>query len=191
MKTKKRTDVDFSKHILTESHFNCEKTGHTADIWELKVPGTMWYRVIFINSCGILTVDGDYGRFSFNREFHPSRDGAVCDHYWLEKLRIGNDLKWDEYDSEETEKELRILIDKGLEEQGYEGEQLDKLKEQLTDLLTYVDDKITYEYHAYRDNLVDLDYEDIPYVKKKNVRLDIIFDAFDEICKRITIQKLC
>jgi hypothetical protein len=180
----KRTAVDFSKHILTETHFKDEITGHTLDVWDLKVPNTNWYRVVFINSCGVLTVDGDYGRYSFCREFHPSAEGAVSDGYWHEKLRIGNDLEWDRYDAEETEKEIKNLIDGGLEDYGYEGEELEKLKEQFTDLLGYVDDKIAYEYHAYRDTDID-DYEMIPYVKKHNVRLDIIFDAFDEICRRL------
>lgn len=180
----KRTDVDFSKHILTETHYKDEVTGHSLDIWELRLPNTSWYRVIFINSCGILTVDGDYGRYSFCREFHPSENGYVSDGYWNEKLRIGNDLVYDRYDAEETKKEIKKLIKSGLKDYGYEGKQLKKLKEQFTDLLVHVEDKIAYEYHAYRDTDID-DYEMIPYVKEKNIRLDIIFDAFDEICNRI------
>lgn len=188
----KRTDVDFSKHELRETHYEDPITGHNLDVWELKVPGTSWYRVIFINSCGILTVDGDYGRWSFCREFHPSANGKVSDGYWFEKLRIGSDLKYDEYDAEATEKELREWIDSGLEEYGYEGEELAKMKEQFNDLLYYVDDKIAYEYHAYRDLDID-DYEMIPYVKERNMRLDIIFDAFESICERIkeSEEKAC
>lgn len=186
---KKRTDVDFSKHIIKESHFKCDITGHTSDIWEIRLPDTMWHRVIFINSCGVLTVDGDYGRYSFCREFHPSEEGYVSNSYWAEKLRIGNDLTWDSYDAEATEDEIKELIDSGLEDYGYKGEELEKLKEQFTDLLDYVDDKIAYEYHAYRD--IDFDgYEMIPYRKEHNVRLDIIFDAFEEICSRIAEKEL-
>lgn len=190
MKTyrKKRTDVDFSKHIIKESHFKCDITGHNSDIWEIKLPQTMWNRVIFINSCGVLTVDGDYGRYAFCREFHPSEDGHVSDSYWSEKLRIGNDLVWDNYDSEETEKQLQELIDSGLEEYGFRGEELKKLKNQLSDLLLYVDDRIGYKYHAFRGD-IDLEYECIPYVKEHNVRLNIIFDAFEEICSRIGAKK--
>ena len=185
MSIKKRTDADFSKQLLKETHFKCEKTGHNLDVWELKLPNTNWYRVIFINSCGILTVDGDYGRYSFCREFHPSPNGYVSDHYWLEKLRIGNDLKWDEYDAEETKKEIKTLIKKGLKDYGYEGEELQKLKRQLTDLLDHVEGEISYKYHAYRDLDID-DWELIPYVKQRNIRIDIIFDAFEEICKRLS-----
>ncbi len=186
---KKRTDVDFSKHVVKESHFKCDITGHTSDIWEIRLPHTMWHRVIFINSCGVLTVDGDYGRYSFCREFHPSKENFVSDGYWSEKLRLGNDLVWDNYDAEETEKELRELINTGLEEYGYEGRKLEKLQEQLTDLLDYVDDKIAYLYHAYRYTDIE-DCEMIPFVKEHNTRLDIIFDAFDEICNRMEDENI-
>lgn len=180
----KRTNVDFSKHILYETHYTNPVTGHNLDVWELKVPNTMWYRVIFINSCNTLTIDGDYGRFSFCREFHPSKDGYVSDGYWLEKMRNSNCLIYDEYDSEATEKELKELIKTGLEEYGYEGEELKDKKKQLKNLLTYVDDKIEYEYHAFR-GYIDLDYDMIPYCKQQNIQLDICFDAFDYICQKM------
>lgn len=180
----KRTDIDFGKHILYETHYTNPITGHNLDVWELKIPGTMWGRVIFINSCDTLTISGDYGRFSFSREFHPSKDGRVSDEYWLERMRRGNHLIYDEYDSEATEKEIQKLIDTGLKEYGYEGEKLEELKRQLTDLLNYVDDKIAYQYHAFRGD-IDLEYEMIPYCKQQNVQLDICFDAFDWICKMI------
>ncbi len=180
----KRTDMDFSKHILYETHYINPITGHNLDVWELKVPNTMWYRVIFINSCNTLTIDGDYGRFSFCREFHPSANGSVSDGYWLEKMRRDNDMIYDEYDSEATEKEIKELIESGLEEYGYEGDDLEKRQRQLTDLLYYVEDKIEYMYHAFRGD-IDLDYEMIPYCKQRNVQLDICFDAFDYICQKI------
>lgn len=179
-----RTNTDFSKHTLYETHYTNPVTGHNLDVWELKLPNTSWYRINFINSCGILTVDGDYGRFSFCREFHPHKDTGVSDCYWLEKLRIGNDLVWDRYDSEETAKEINELIETGLEEYGYEGEKLEKVKQQLTDLLDYVDDEIDYKYHAFR-GYIDLDYDMIPFRKEENHRLNIIFDAFDYICEKM------
>lgn len=180
----KRTDMDFSKHVLHETHYTDPTTGHNLDVWELKVPNTMWYRVIFINSCNTLTIGGDYGRFSFCREFHPSKNGRVSDGYWLEKMRRDNSLTYDEYDSEATEKEIQELIDTGLKEYGYEGEELEKLKRQLTDLLDYVEDKIEYQYHAFRGD-IDLEYEMIPYCKQQNIQLDICFDAFDYICQKM------
>lgn len=181
----KRTDVDFSKHILSETHYTNPITGHNLDVWELKMPNTMWYRVIFINSCNTLTIDGDYGRFSFCREFHPSSDGGVSDGYWFEKMRHDNCLTYNEYDGEATRKELEALIDGGLaDEWGWEGGALEKGVRDLEELLYYVDDEVEYKYHAFRGGL-DIDYEDIPYCKEKNVQLDIYFDAFDYICQKM------
>lgn len=184
MKRVSRTNTDFNKHILYETHYKNPITGHNLDVWELKIPNTVLYRIIFVNSCGVLTVSGDFGRFSFCREFHPSKDGYVSDGYWLEKLKIGNDLVWDRYDSEETEKEIKELIKTGLEEYGYEGKRLKQLKQQLRDLLEYVDDEVAYKYHAFRGD-IDLDYDMIPICQKESHRLNIIFDAFDYICEKM------
>ena len=50
----------------------------------------------------------------------------------------------------------------------------------------HTDDEINYTYHAYRYNRPDfIEYDEIPYVKKGSPRLEIIFDAFDEICNRL------
>lgn len=68
------------------------------------------------------------------------------------------------------------------------GEKLEELKRQLTDLLNYVEDKIEYQYHAFR-GIIDLEYEMIPYCKQQNIQLDICFDAFDWICKMIKEQE--
>lgn len=183
MKNKKRTDFDFSKHIVLETHF--KNDNHSLDIWDLKHPDSSnMYRIRFINSCGILTVDGDFGRWSFCREFHPSADGYVSDGYWCEKLTIGSRQQYSEYSAKETEKELRKWIKSGLKDYGYKGEELRKLKEQFTDLLPYVEDEIEYTQKAFRETDVD-DYEYIPFVKTQFVQLDIIFDAFEELCKRM------
>lgn len=183
MKNKKRTNFDFSKHILLETHF--KNDNHSLDIWDLKLPtSSNMFRVKFINTCGILVVDGDFGRWSFCREFHPSADGYVSEGYWFEKLSIGSQQQYAKYDAEKTEKELKKWIKSGLKDYGYEGEELRKLKEQFTDLLDYVDDEIEYTQKAFRETDID-DYEYIPFVKTQFVQLDIIFDAFEELCKRM------
>jgi hypothetical protein len=89
------------------------------------------------------------------------------------------------YDSEETEKEIKELISTGLEEYGYEGAKLDQLKEWYTDLLDYTEDEIEYMYHAFRSSYGNVDYDEIPFVKKGSYQLLIIFDAFNEICSRL------
>lgn len=182
---KKRSTIDFSKHIVLETHFKNEN--HSLDIWDLKLPNKEFEnRIKFINSCGILTVDGDFGRWSFNREFHPSALGCVSDYYWCEKLQIGSQQEYSKYDSDKTKKEIKLLIKSGLKDYGYSGDELKRLKLEFTDLLNYVDDEIEYIQKAYREIEI-YDNEIIPFVKTKFVQLDVIFDAFEELCKRIKL----
>jgi hypothetical protein len=144
----------------------------------------------FVNDAEGLSVYGDFGNWIFNRPFHPSPDGYVSDGYWNEKLRTSSSQDHSRYDSEATAEELRMLIDGGLEEWGYEDEDLKKAKEWFRTLLYYVDDELEYTYEAYRgDNPMEMDYEDIPFCKSGSVQLDIIFDAFDEICNRLKIKE--
>jgi hypothetical protein len=181
----KRTKKDFSKHILTETHLKDEQTGYNLDLWELKVPGTSWYKVTFINSCGVLTVTGDYGRWSFCREFHPSAEGGVSDGYWCEKLRMDSTQTSSKYDAEATKKELRKWIRTELKDYGLQGEDLKQTKEFFQELIDIADDELEYTYKAYRDCPIDIDYEYIPFVKEIHPQLKIVFDAFDEICRRM------
>lgn len=182
MEIKNRTAVDFSKHIVLETHFKNEN--HSLDIWDLKLPDSDYtHRVRFINSCGTLTVSGDFGNWVFCREFHPSEDGYVSDGYWTEKLKIHSVQDSSEYDSERTEKEINLMIKKGLKEYGFEGDELKNKKEQFKELLEHTEDELSYTYFAYRESNIG-NYELIPYCKTRYPRLDIIFDAFDELCKR-------
>lgn len=187
MKLKKRTTVDFSKHVILETHFKNEH--HSLDIWDMKqLDSNYTHRVTFINSCGILTITGDFGRWSFCREFHPSADGYVPDGYWGEKLSIGSEQTYSKYDAERTEKEIKYYVRKGLKEYGYVGDELRKLKEQFTDLLPYVYDEIEYTQKAFRETDID-DYELIPFCKTAHRWLSVVFDAFEELCRREKLKK--
>jgi hypothetical protein len=182
---KKRTDWDFSEHIHTVEIFKSEN-GNEIRVDHFRKGNTNMGYVKFVNDERGLSVFGDFGNWIFCRPFHPDKDNFVSDMYWNEKLKIGSSQEHSKYDPEETEKELLELINGGLEEYGYEGEQLEKAKEWLNDLLYYVDDELEYTYHAYRGgNPTDMDYEYIPFCKKGSYQLEIIFDAFDEICKRL------
>ncbi len=182
---KNRTGVDFSKHIILETHFKLED--HNLDVWDLKLPDSNYtHRVRFINSCGTLTVNGDFGNWVFCREFHPSAKESVSDGYWAEKLRISSVQESSKYDSGETEKEIKNWIKKGLKEYGYEGEELRTKKEQFKELLDHVEDEIEYNYFAYRESGIE-DYELVPYCKTAHIWLQIVFDAFDELCRRMKI----
>ena len=79
------------------------------------------------------------------------------------------------------------MINSGLEHYGYEGDELLKAKEWFKNLLDYTGDEYEYIYHAYRDYSKPdfIEYDEIPFVKKGSPKLEIIFDAFDEICNRL------
>jgi len=141
----------------------------------------------FVNSSSGLSVFGDFGNWIFNRQFHPSDEGYVSAGYWNEKLKMSSCQEHAAFDSEETCKELQEGIDGGLEEYGYEGDNLVVMKEWYEELQSFVDDELEYTYNAYRNQPsgITIDYEDVPLCKKGSVQLQIIFDAFDEICRRL------
>jgi len=185
---KKRTDWDFSEHTHMVEIFTSVKGNEIRVDHFRKGNSSMGY-VKFVNDSYGLSVFGDFGNWIFCRPFHPSADGYVSDGYWNEKLKIGSSQDHARYDSEETAKEIEELINGGLEDQGYEGAQLIEMKEWLSDLLLYVDDELEYTYQAFRgNNPTQMDYESIPFCKKGSVQLQIIFDAFDEICNRLKLE---
>lgn len=187
---KKRSNWDFSEHTHRVEIFKSDQ-GNEIRVDHLQKGNSSMGYVKFVNDSRGLSVFGDFGNWVFCRPFHPSADGGVSDMYWNEKLKIGSSQDHARYDAEETEKELKEKINGELEEYGYEGEDLEKAIEWYKDLLDYVDDELEYTYHAYRgDNPTEIDYENIPFVKKGSVQLEIIFDAFDEICGRLKKEEL-
>ena len=182
---KKRTSWDFSNHTHRTESFKSPE-GNVIRIDHLRKGDSSIGYVRFVNDAYGLSVFGDFGNWIFCRPFIPSDEGYVCDGYWNEKLSIGSHQSHVRYNSEETAKEIQSLINGGLEEQGYEGGDLEKTKGWLTDLLEYTDDELEYTYQAYRgDNPTQMDYENIPFAKQGSVQLEIVFDAFDEICNRL------
>lgn len=184
---KNRTGIDFSKHTHRVEIFKSEE-GNEIRIDHFQVGKSYMEYIKFINTDNNLFVSGDFGCWTFERPFIPSEKfNNVSDYYWLEKLKIATGQKIELYDSEKTAKLIEELIETGLEDYGYEGDQLAELKEWYRDLLTYVDDEHEYVYHAYRDysrpNYID--HEDIPFGTRLPIHLEIIFDAFEEICERL------
>ena len=180
-KINNRTGVDFTKHELIVT----EQEGLL--IHRLKHPEyTHMNSVKFINTNGIMAVTGDYGNWMFCREFHPSAEGRVSSGYWCEKLQIASSQNGYEFDSEGTREEIQYGIEKGLEEYGYTGEELEEAKEYYEYLLNYVDEsEWYYEANAYTEMPSFFDSEGVPNVKKVKIWLQIVFDAFDEICRRM------
>jgi hypothetical protein len=188
MQTKKRTNWDFSKHTHRIEIFKSEE-GNEIRVDHFQNGTSQMGYIKFVNDDRGLSVFGDFGNWIFCRPFHPSPKGYVCESYWNEKLKIGSSQDHAKYDSEETEKQINALINGGLEEYGFKEEELEKNIEFFKDLLSYVDDELEYTYHAYRDCPQGVDNELIPLCKKGSVQLEIIFDAFDEICNRLMVAE--
>lgn len=179
--TKNRTGIDFSEHELIIE----DKEGILIHTLKLPTSGVL-KRINFINTNGVMIVTGDYGNWIFCREFHPSSDGGVSDGYWHEKLQTKSTQDGLEFDSESTKEEIEDGLKKGLEEIGYEGDELEEMKEYYTDLLMYVEcSQWEYEGFAYSNMPSFFEGEDVPNLKKTKQWLRIVFDGFDEICRRI------
>lgn len=174
---KKRTDINWDKHVLTETKFP------DGIIYKFKKPDTYCSSIIFINACGVLAITGDYGNWIFCREFHPSADGFVSDMYWLEKLRNSSTQEPCEHDPEGTRKEI--------EDQLQEEDLDDEDKEYLESLLDHVDDgEERYLVYAHDNLPPSRDHEYVPHAKSLNFWLEAIFDAFDEMCVRKKMENL-
>lgn len=179
----KRTDVDFSKHdlIITKDD--------NVLIHHLKKPGTVIFNIKFINTNDVMVVTGDVGNWMFCREFHPTKNGYVSDDYWLEKLTINSTQDGQEFCPDETENIIREGIEQDLEEYGYKDEKLEQIKEYYNDLLDYIGlSEFEYTSYAYNNFPDFLCAEDVPFVKKIKQRLNIVYDAFNEICERLNFK---
>lgn len=186
---KKRTDVDFSKHeLITKEDSLCK-------IHWLKKPDTIIHNVKFIHVEGILVVEGDFGRWSFCRDFDPEgfKDSGVSDAYWCEKIASSSKQEINVFCAKTAEDSIQQKIEELLENAECDEKQAPCFKtrkkehefEFWNELLNYCADE--YELVcSFRDNKPkSLDYEDFPVCKKINPWLDVIFDAFEEIISRL------
>lgn len=180
---KKMSDWDFSKHTHTIEEFKSEQ-GNTVRIDHLREGNSNMGYVRFVNDDYGLSVYGDFGNWIFCRPFVPSKDGYVSVMYWNEKLHISSKQDHARYDSKETEKELKLLI----EEIHKNKDDYTKPEEEIefyTKLIECVDDELEYTYNAFRNYPSWIDPECIPFEKKGSYQLLIVFDAFNEICNRL------
>lgn len=173
-----RTTIDFSKHEITETKYP------GVLIHKFALPHTIRNSVTFINTCGVMTVTGDFGNWVFCREFHPSPNGKVSDTYWDEKLRGSSESQTShEYCPKTTLELIEEFVNEF--ENDFGRVPNEKETEWLDDLKYYVDDKLEYEYTAYRESPIDIDFEDIPYGKARHVWLNAVYDAFDSMCQKL------
>ena len=174
----KRTNVDYSKHVVTETKSDGLLVHHFGE------PSTSCNSMTFINTNGIMAVTGDFGNWIFCREFHPSPTGRVSDGYWHEKLRNSSTQDGTVYDSDATQIAVQAEIDGGYADYGYTGTELEEMIEYGKECLELVHDKYAYELFAHRE-MPHGDIESVSCVYKTHVWLEYIFDGFDEICLRM------
>lgn len=132
-----------------------------------------------------MTVTGDFGNWVFCREFHPSskNESGVSAGYWDEKLQILSVQKPNEYNAEETLKEIKEFKDNFSD---YHGRDMnEEEKEWIESLEQSVDDEFHYAHIAYRENPSSIEYENVPFGKKRHFWLDAVYDGFDALCQAL------
>lgn len=185
---KRYSENDFSKHILEI------KEDSLTSVHTLKLKDTSCYQVNFINTMDRLLVTGDFGNWVFCRSFIPSAEGYVSPNYWAEKGFIQSSQELEEFDSEATEKELKEYLDEYIYEnynmetdeylENYDDE--DETIDYIKGCIERVEDgEFDYKRYAYREEPSTWDCEDVIYCTKYKIWLLIVFDAFNEICRRI------
>jgi hypothetical protein len=176
----KRTKIDFSRHELEITTLEITPNKKVR-IHTFKRPDTTNCMLVFINACGVMTVTGDFGNWVFCREFHPSANGdGVSGGYWDEKLEIASVQKSDQYDSEKTMEAINDF--KNDFEDNYGRPMSEEEMDWVERLEGSIDDEHEYVYIAYRENPSSIDYESVPFGKKRHVWLDAVYDGFNEIC---------
>lgn len=178
-----RTNFDFSKHKLI-----IKKTDDFSS-YELLTPDTAINHVKFTNIDGLCLVTGDFYNWVFCRGFHPTKDGSVSDHYWCEKLQLSSSQNPYKWSAKKCRSEIEEKI-KELEDCDYEPKEIDELKEFWNNCLNHIEDgcSVYYEAYAHGEKPYYLEHEDIPRGIVIQPYLEIIFDAFEEICKRMSMN---
>lgn len=174
-----RTKINFSNHELIVTKYP------GVLIHDLKLPNREYHhRVTFINTHGIMSVTGDFGNWIFCREFHPSADGeGVSGSYWDEKLEMKSKQTAKEFNTEATQEAIQQFRDDF--EDNYGRPLNDSEQDWLDDLDNYSESRFEYEIYAYSQTPSSIDYQDVPYEKIRHPWLNVVYDAFEEICNRM------
>lgn len=187
MANQTRTQVDWSTHTHRREVFKNQQ-GQEIIVDHLQKGKSPDEYICFINDFRGLTVRGDYSDWVFCRNFIPHPDNkTITEHYWIEKLQIANtSMEFKSLDFEATQKALEKefeWVDKG----EYTQEEWEKIEEWKEEIIGTLEsgDEVEYLYMAYRlSNPLDWDGEYFPYYKKVPIHLEVVFDAFEEICRR-------
>lgn len=185
----KRTNWDFSKHKHRVEIFKNEE-GREIQIDHFQDGNSRIGYIQFINTDEIMSVTGDFGNWIFCRPFVPSSEAYVSDIYWCEKLSIASTQKYKSFDTELTDKALNEELSKIDEEFDPDDEKgKEEYREYLEGCIRYSEYEPEYITYAYQEHPDWMDSESVIFCEKISVRLEIIFDAFDEICRRLELKE--
>lgn len=196
--------MDWSKHVVEEESspgFSCVS---------LRIPDRNMYAVHFINVAGTLLVTGYYGRWTFCREFHPEAGEKVSEAYWIEKLQNNSTQNPLVFNIERTRKRLLEILREDVWDAYSIGAPdvtvLSRLEtcsshkvqdvvpdcpEDILEALEWlIDAKETLNeghlvYMACMKNRPDHLCMELPEEFDTHPQLRVVFEAFDEICRRM------
>lgn len=192
MQKGKRTQQDWSQHVHTREVFKNEK-GDEIITDRLEKQGTLDEHIVFINDQSGLTVRGDFGNWVFNRNFMPNGGNkvGVSDDYWTEKLITASEQKFDRLDFEQIEKDFKEDFKEWVFDYNRAPHQLKVIQEWKGEVLNAISDadELEYLYKMHRlPNPLDWGHEEVPMAKKTPIWLNIVFDGFEEICRRMKAE---
>lgn len=185
----KRTNWDFSKHKHRVEIFKNDE-GKEIQIDHFQDGNSRVGYIQFINTDEIMSVTGDFGNWIFCRPFVPSSEGYVSDIYWCEKLLIASHQRYSSFDTTLTDEALNEELSKIDDEfDADDVERKEEYKEYLDGCIRHSENEHEYITYAYQEHPSWMDSESVIYCEKTSVQLEIIFDAFDEICKRLELKE--
>lgn len=169
---------DWSAHTYVTAKVlvgEVESTQHS-----LKIPGRGNFNaVVLTNVAGVCVVTGDYGNWVFCRQFVPSSGGSASPSYMDEKLRIASKQVTHSFDEESLLENAKLALKEELEN-GETNARRVELFQQVIDSQPGSEQ----DYFELLKDFSDVDHECYPSYKSRDVWLDIIYSAFDEMCRR-------
>lgn len=172
-----KTGIDFSKH-----EFTVQDLGPIM-VYKLKKPDTIIHNLTFIVGLGVTTVTGDFGNWVFCREFHPVKNDYISRGYADEKLTILSVQKPYVFDTDTVLKEIDELVEDWEYKFGREPNEEDL--EWIEALRENAHDELDYLYVAHREKIDDIEHEDVPDGEARHRWLEVVYDAFNEMCDRL------
>lgn len=201
--TEKLTHVDFAGHTHTRQTFTCPQSEDEITVDKLeKTPGDRDNAITFTNLPGHLIVTGDWGSWTFCRNFVPGQTEPSLD-YLTEKATTGSTQTVYEYSHHITSEELRDVGNFLIEDSGLTIEEYNMVKFLNGD--TDIGEGLRYKLsiievlmqasvgeRRYKQALESVDWSNlwdyielVPFGEEPCYRIKVIYDAYYEIVSRL------